>query len=63
VVVAAAAAGVDARYRELRSTKGHDAFLVEWDQLAAIVEEALEDGVARGIRAATVASERVAGAA
>jgi homoserine O-acetyltransferase len=63
LVVAAAAAGVDARYREIRSTKGHDAFLVEWDQLAAIVEEALEDGVARGIRAATVASERVAGAA
>ena len=37
-------AGVDARYREIRSTKGHDAFLVEWDQLAAILrEEALAD--------------------
>ena len=36
-----AAAGVDARYREIRSTKGHDAFLVEWDQLEAIIGEAL----------------------
>ena len=34
-------AGVDARYREIRSTKGHDAFLVEWDQLTAILAEAL----------------------
>jgi homoserine O-acetyltransferase len=34
--------GMDARYRELRSTKGHDAFLVEWDQLAAVLAEALE---------------------
>ena len=41
LVDAATTAGVDARYRELRSTKGHDAFLVEWDQLAAILGEAL----------------------
>ncbi len=30
-------AGVEATYREIRSTKGHDAFLVEWDQLAPLV--------------------------
>ncbi len=41
LVDAASAAGVDARYREIRSTKGHDAFLVEWDQLEAIIREAL----------------------
>ncbi len=37
----AAMSGVDATYREVRSTKGHDAFLVEWDQLDTIVREAL----------------------
>jgi len=37
----AQAAGVDARYREIDSTKGHDAFLVEWDQLTAILREGL----------------------
>ena len=37
------AAGVDAAYREIQSTKGHDAFLVEWDQLTALLEEALAD--------------------
>ena len=35
------AAGLRARYRELRSTKGHDAFLVEWAQMAVILTEAL----------------------
>jgi homoserine acetyltransferase len=30
-----------AAYREIRSTKGHDAFLVEWDQLTAILSETL----------------------
>lgn len=43
LVDAAAAAGVEARYREIRSDKGHDAFLVEWDQLGAILREGLED--------------------
>jgi homoserine O-acetyltransferase len=47
LVSASAAAGVDARYRELRSTKGHDAFLVEWDQLTALLREALEGSVGR----------------
>jgi homoserine O-acetyltransferase/O-succinyltransferase len=41
LVSAAAGAGVVARYRQIHSTKGHDAFLVEWDQLAAILREAL----------------------
>jgi homoserine O-acetyltransferase len=36
-------AGVEAAYREIHSTKGHDAFLVEWDQLTAILREALAD--------------------
>jgi homoserine O-acetyltransferase len=40
-VTAAGAAGVEATYREIRSNKGHDAFLVEWDQLTAILREAL----------------------
>ena len=39
LVAAAADEGAHARYLELRSPKGHDAFLVEWDQLAALVGE------------------------
>jgi len=38
----AIAAGVRTTYREIRSTKGHDAFLVEWDQLGTLIAEALE---------------------
>jgi homoserine O-acetyltransferase len=41
MVRVATAVGVDAHYREIRSTKGHDAFLVEWDQLGSIFGEAL----------------------
>lgn len=41
LVDAATAAGVSAGYREIRSTKGHDAFLVEWDQLTELLREAL----------------------
>ena len=37
LTAAAAAEGAHARYVELRSTKGHDAFLVEWDQLTEVV--------------------------
>ena len=42
MVEAATAAGMDAAYREIHSTKGHDAFLVEWDQLTALLTEALK---------------------
>ncbi len=41
LVAATAAEGAHAGYRELHSTKGHDAFLVEWDQLGAIVGDVL----------------------
>jgi homoserine O-acetyltransferase len=41
LVDAASAAGVRARYREIASTKGHDAFLVEWDQLTQLLREVL----------------------
>jgi homoserine O-acetyltransferase len=42
MVEAAKEAGMDAAYREIRSNKGHDAFLVEWEQLATILAEALK---------------------
>jgi homoserine O-acetyltransferase len=42
MVEAAGRAGMDATYREINSTKGHDAFLVEWDQLTAILAETLK---------------------
>jgi homoserine O-acetyltransferase len=58
----AAAAGVDATYREIRSSKGHDAFLIEWDQLTEIIEDALADGIARAVRRGLL-PEEVAGAA
>jgi homoserine O-acetyltransferase/O-succinyltransferase len=41
-VEAAAVAGARATYLEIRSTKGHDAFLVEWDQLTTMLREALD---------------------
>jgi homoserine O-acetyltransferase len=33
------AAGADARYREITSPTGHDAFLIEWDQVEEILSE------------------------
>jgi homoserine O-acetyltransferase len=42
LVDAAVNAGMDAAFREIRSTKGHDAFLVEWAQLSTILGEALK---------------------
>lgn len=42
LVEAATAAGVDAAYRDIHSTKGHDAFLVEWDQLETLLRDALD---------------------
>jgi homoserine O-acetyltransferase/O-succinyltransferase len=44
LVDAATAAGVEARYREIRSSKGHDAFLVEWDQLTRLLGVAADRG-------------------
>jgi homoserine O-acetyltransferase len=41
LVDAAERAGVRSAYRFLSSNKGHDAFLVEWDQLTGILREAL----------------------
>jgi homoserine O-acetyltransferase len=41
LVDTARSAGVDAIYREITSNKGHDAFLVEWDQMGAILRQAL----------------------
>lgn len=41
LVEAATTAGVEATYREIASDKGHDAFLVEWDQLTAILRDSL----------------------
>jgi homoserine O-acetyltransferase len=38
----ATSAGMDAAYREIHSSKGHDAFLVEWGQLKSILVEALK---------------------
>lgn len=48
LVAAAVEAGLGASYREITSTKGHDAFLVEWEQLTAIFREVLAavEGVA-----------------
>jgi homoserine O-acetyltransferase len=49
-------AGADAAYREISSSKGHDAFLIEWDQLTAFLRDALDDGLARaGQRVAATA--------
>ncbi|HVA86532.1 MAG TPA: homoserine O-acetyltransferase [Candidatus Saccharimonadales bacterium] len=46
LVADAVAAGLRADYREIHSTKGHDAFLVEWPQLDELLRDAL-DGEAR----------------
>jgi len=51
LVEAAQAAGVPASYREIVSDKGHDAFLVEWDQLTAILHEALAEAFSDEIEA------------
>ena len=46
LVSAAAGEGAHARYMELRSTKGHDAFLAEWEALAAIFRGMLDEALA-----------------
>ncbi len=42
LVDAANQAGMDTAYREIHSTKGHDAFLVEWDQVSHCLADALK---------------------
>jgi homoserine O-acetyltransferase len=56
LVAASLSAGLEAGYREIHSTKGHDAFLVEWDQLTAILGDEVD-------RAVAAASERELAAA
>jgi homoserine O-acetyltransferase len=46
LVIAAAAEGAHARYLELKSTKGHDAFLAEWDALTTIFRGVLDEALA-----------------
>jgi homoserine O-acetyltransferase len=46
LVSAAAGEGAHARYLELHSTKGHDAFLAEWEALTAIFRGMLDDALA-----------------
>lgn len=46
LVAAAAAEGAHARYLELASKKGHDAFLAEWEALAVIFRGVLDDALA-----------------
>ena len=53
VVEASRTAGVHAAYREVASDKGHDAFLVEWDQLSGILGEALIESIRQGRIAAS----------
>ena len=62
LVEAAERSGVAAEYREIHSTKGHDAFLVEWDQLAALLAKALAEpsGSARGERPGSSPGGRLA---
>ena len=43
LVDAATSVGVATTYRELRSDKGHDAFLVEWERLTEVLRESLAD--------------------
>jgi len=50
LVAEASRAGVAAAYREIASSKGHDAFLIEWEQLTAILREALAEGLSRADR-------------
>ncbi len=59
LVEAARSAGVEATYRELHSTKGHDAFLIEWDQLARILGDALADARLRRARRGDAEDEEV----
>jgi homoserine O-acetyltransferase/O-succinyltransferase len=57
----AAAAGVDATYVEIETTKGHDGFLIEWDQLTRLLGDALTDGRARDAGEAAAVPSAAAG--
>jgi homoserine O-acetyltransferase/O-succinyltransferase len=61
LVSEAAAAGVDSAYVEIETTKGHDGFLIEWDQLTRLLGAALADGLARDAADSTVAVVAAAG--
>lgn len=47
LVDAASRAGIDAAYPKISSDKGHDAFLVEWDQLTSIFGAELSETMTR----------------
>ena len=59
----AVGAGVEAGYREIESAKGHDAFLIEWDQLTSLLTVALTDGLARTLTRLAAGAGAAAGAA
>jgi homoserine O-acetyltransferase len=61
LVDAAAAAGVDARYVEFQSDKGHDAFLVEWAVLDRILRSAVGEAIGVAGGRTTAGSDRVTG--
>jgi homoserine O-acetyltransferase len=58
LVAACQRAGVSARYREITTSKGHDAFLIEWEQLGRILGEALGEALGQPAVAPSVRPAR-----